>query len=152
MRHGAINSILTNYQILISTMEAVQQGHDEYAAKANGLLHKLESFDTYFGLRLAALVYAPAETFSMNLQAKDTLVSEALKGSKFLVQHYASLRNDAAFAKFYQDVLNATSDLTNEPMLPRFRKAPRRLDGCSQPHRYGSPEDKINTGMNTSMS
>lgn len=38
VRHSAIDSILKNYQSLKSTLEAVQLGHDEYAAKARGLL------------------------------------------------------------------------------------------------------------------
>ena len=36
--HSAIASILKNYQALMSTLNIVQQGHDEYAAKGKGLL------------------------------------------------------------------------------------------------------------------
>ena len=66
---------MVNYETLVSTMESVRQGRDEYAAKANGLLSDLESFNNYFALRLAEMVLAPAEQFSVNLQAKNTLVS-----------------------------------------------------------------------------
>lgn len=123
-------------------MESVRQGKDEYAAKANGLLSNLESFDTFFGLKLAELIFAPAEQFSVNLQAKDTLVSEAIKGSKMLVKHYASLRTEDAFDRFYGNVLESSANVTGEPVLPRRRKAPRRLDDGSEPHRYVTAKDK----------
>ena len=42
VRHASINSILLNYEILLSTLEEVQNGHDEYAAKASGLHAQME--------------------------------------------------------------------------------------------------------------
>ena len=44
-----------------STLEEVQEGHNEYAAKANGLFSKMEQFETYFGLQFAYLLSAPAK-------------------------------------------------------------------------------------------
>ena len=72
-------SVLKNYQALLSALQVIQQGHDEYAAKARGLLTQMESFDTFFSLKLSHLVFAAAEQFSINLQAKDTTVGEGLK-------------------------------------------------------------------------
>ena len=65
-------SILKNYEALMSTLDTVQQGHDEYASKGKGLLMCMESFDLFFGLHLAYRVFCAAEQFSINLQAKDT--------------------------------------------------------------------------------
>ena len=61
VRHSAINSILLNYEVLLRTLETVEVGHDEYAAKAHGLRMRMES---YFGLKLAYTVYSAAEQFS----------------------------------------------------------------------------------------
>lgn len=142
VRHGSINSILSNYRTLITTLDTVQQGHDEYAAKAKGLLARLESFELFFGLKLAYLVYSATEQLSVNLQAKDTTVSESLKGSCLLVQWLKSMRNEAAFETFHGGVVKASEGLTDEPVLPRYRKPPRRLDAGGQPHRYDSPKDR----------
>ena len=80
VRHSAIDGILKNYQLaLMSTLDVVQQGCDEYAAKGKGLLTPMESFDTYFSLKLASLVFSAAEQFSTNLQAKDVTVAEGIK-------------------------------------------------------------------------
>ena len=68
VRHGAINSILMNYETLLKTLDSVAEGCDEYAAKAHGLYVKMESFETYFGLKLAHKIFAAAEQFSVNLQ------------------------------------------------------------------------------------
>ena len=69
VRHSAIDSILKNYQNLMSSLDIIQQGHNEYAAKGKGLLTQMESFDTstFFSLKLAYLIFAAAEQFSINL-------------------------------------------------------------------------------------
>ena len=126
----------------MSTLEAVQQGHDEYAAKGKGLLTQIESFDTIFSLKLAYLVFSAAEQFSTNLQAKDTTVAEGTRGALLLRSHYSSLRSEAAFTTFYQAVLESSRGVTDEPVLPRYRRVPRRMDEGAQPHRYTSPEDR----------
>ena len=64
VRHASISSILKNYKVLQSTLEEVQEGHDEYAAKAYGLFNKMELFETYFGLEFTSLLFGPAEQFS----------------------------------------------------------------------------------------
>ena len=42
VRNASISTILKDYKVLLSTLEEVQEGHDEYAAKANGLFSKME--------------------------------------------------------------------------------------------------------------
>ena len=142
VRHSAINSILKNYQNIMSSLNIIQQGHDEYAAKGKGLLTQMESFDTFFSLKLAYLIFAAAEQFSINLQAKDTTVTEGIKGANLLKLHYTSMRTDESFSTFYQGVLKESEGLTDEPVLPRYRRVPRRLDDGASPHRYTSPEDR----------
>ena len=61
--------MLGNYKILQNVLEKVEEGHDEYAVKAHELLLKMESFDMYFGLKLAYLIFSAGEQLSINLQA-----------------------------------------------------------------------------------
>ena len=137
VRHSAIYSILKNYETPMYTLDIVQRGHDEYAAKAKGLLIHMESFSMFFSLKLAYLVYTPAQQFSTNLQARDTIASEALKGASLLSSRYSSLRNEAAFSSFYGDVLELSKTLTDEP---RYQKVPKRLESA-QPHRVSHPKE-----------
>ena len=142
VRHSAIDSILKNYQALMSSLQVIQQGHDEYAAKGKGLLSQMESFDTFFSLKLAYLIYSAAEQLSTNLQAKDTTIAEGSRGALLLRSHYTSLWSETAFNTFYHDVLESSSGLTDEPVLPRYRRIPRRIDEGALPHHYMSPKDR----------
>ena len=78
------------YKVLHDTIEEVQKGRDEYAAKARGLCMKMEMFETLFGLKLAHFIFATAEQFSINLQAKDITVSESIHGAELLIRHLKS--------------------------------------------------------------
>ena len=128
--------------MLMTTLEIVRHGHDEYAAKGSGLLAMMESFETFFSLKLAYRVFSAAEQFSINLQAKDTTVSEGTRGADLLRSHYVSLRSYNAFTDFYKDVLHSSGGLTDEPVLPRCRKVPRRYDEGCETHRYAFPEHR----------
>ena len=88
------------------------------------------------------MIFASAEQFSINLQAKDTTVAEGIKGANLLKFHYTAMRTDESFATFYQAVLTESEGLTDEPVLPRYRRVPRRLDAGASPHRYTTPEDR----------
>lgn len=118
VRHSSISSILQNYSVLQALLEEVQRGHDEYAAKASGILSKMDSFDTFFSLKLAYLVYSAAEQFSTNMQAKDITAQEASERAILLIKHLKSLRTEEKFECFYEQLLKESSSLTEEPRLP----------------------------------
>ena len=122
---------MKNYRALISCLQCVEEGRDEYAAKARGLLIQMESFELYFSLKLSYAFFAAVEQLSINLQAKDTTVGEELKGARLLRSHLSTLRSDDKFSVFYDDVLQSSQGLTDEPVLPRYRKIPRKLDDGS---------------------
>ena len=113
-----------------------------YAAKASGLMECMENFDTYFALKLAYLVLSAAEQLSVNLQAKDITVQEAINGAKLLTTHLMSLRNEVKFNIFYDRVCQDCRDLTEEPQLPRHRKRPRRLVEGAGTHQYQDPKER----------
>ena len=127
VRHSSLNSILLNYITIIETLDDVRKGKDEYAAKANGLLMHMETFEIFFSLKLAHLLFSASEQFSTNLQAKDTSIYNATHGAELLVTHYNSLRYNSQVNLFYDCVLQQSSGLTDEPSLPRYRKGPDNM-------------------------
>ena len=141
VRHSSITSILKNYRILMVALEQIQVGHDEYAAKASRLLNEMEQFNTYFGLKLALQIFAPTEQFSINLQAVDVTVQEALRGAALLVSHLKSLMTETVYNCFYDHTVEESGTLTEEPKLPRIRKPPRRIDHGSSPYTYACAKD-----------
>lgn len=101
VRHSSIQSILRNYEILLSTLEEVEKGHDDYAAKASGLHYKMERFDTFFSLKLSYLIFSATEQLSTNLQSKDITIQEAIKGATLLSSYLKSIRSEEKFNDFY---------------------------------------------------
>ena len=118
VRHTSISSILNNYKVLLTALEQIQLGHDEYAARASGLLTQIRSFEIYFALKLAYLGFFLAEQLSINLQSVDLTVQEALNGARLSRTHLQTLRNDRHFDRFYESVWQESLTLTDEPCLP----------------------------------
>ena len=121
IRHTSISSILNNYKVLLTALEQIQLGHDEYAARASGLLTQMRSFKIYFALKFAYLVFSSAEQLSINLQSVDLTVQEALNGARLLRTHLQTLRNDRHFDRFYESVWQESLTLTDKPCLPQQR-------------------------------
>ena len=65
-------------------------------------------------------------------------MQEANRGAELLVSHLQSLRTEAKFDHFYEQVVeqSSSSTVTEEPKFPRSRKLPKRLDEGACPHRY----------------
>ena len=142
VRTGAINGVLANYSTLCKALDEISiSGRDEYAMKASGFLQQMEKFSTFFGLKLGYLVFSLTERLSCTLQGKDTTVQEAVEAAKLTELYLCRLRSDEEYTKFYRKVLEASKDLTEEPVLPRKRKIPRRLNDGADPHHHESPED-----------
>ena len=77
VRTGAINSVLINYQVVCDALCKIsEEGRDEYAMKAGGILHAMEKFCTSFGLHLSHLVFTVTEQLLLSFQGqgKDTTV------------------------------------------------------------------------------
>ena len=88
----------------------------------------MEDFDTFFGLKLSYLIFAPAEQCSTNIQAIDITVQEAMKGAKVLVSHLDLLRKETLFDHFCLSAVQESRSLTGKPKFPRNQKLPRRID------------------------
>jgi len=79
VRTEAMEAVIKQYSLLMETMKEVPSTtRDEYDLKAAGVLTALERFVILFGLKLGHLLFGAAEETSKALQAKDTLVKEAV--------------------------------------------------------------------------
>lgn len=108
---------------------------------AEELVAMLQHFDTFFGLNLAYLIFSATEQTSTTLQAKDTSVQEAFTAVNLAVAFLKRQRNDTAYQLFYLSVLLKAKKYIDDPVLPRYRRPPRHLDGGSAPHSFTSPEE-----------
>ena len=139
VRTSAIQSIISNYAVLCDTLCKInEEGRDDYAIKAGGILCVMEKFSTYFGLQLSHLIFSAMEQLSLSLQGKDTTVQEALQASKLALAYLRRQRSDVEFDRFYSRTIECSKDLTSEPTLPRYRKRPRRFEDGEPTHRFDS--------------
>ena len=112
---------------------------DEYGLKTGGILCALEKFETYFSLRFGFLLFCCAENISKVLQAKDISIQEAVSAVLTTQAFYSRQRQDDAFNKFFEGVVNDSHGLgIGEPILPRFRRPPSKFGGSNQ-HEFDNP-------------
>ena len=114
---------------------------DEYGLKAGGILAVLEKFETFFSLHLGSLLFGCAENRSKVLQTKDTSVQEAISAVRVTQSFYKHQRlDDDTFERYFETTVNDTRVLNiGEPVLPRFRRPPKRFDGDTQ-HEFCNPK------------
>ena len=141
-RTGAIEAVLKNYSTLQGTMREVNATqHDDNGIAACGVATLMESFQTYWGLKLSHIVFSTAEELSRSLQSKDISVQEAQLACKSVRQYYQKLRQDEQeFEHIYNETVREAAALDIEPTLPRYRKRPKKLDDGQDPHKFDSPK------------
>ena len=138
VRTRSLGAIASNYAVLtIALLEIHEGGRDEYALKAGGYLATMDKFSTYFGIKLSYLLFSATEQLSMTLQGQDTTIQEAVSGAHLAIKFLENQRNDDKFDRFYSRIVEDSKELTTEPVLPRYKRPPRRFDeGSTQGHRF----------------
>ncbi len=110
--------------------------------KANGCLHALEKYSTLFGLRLAHTLFGATEEVSLLLQRKDLTIQEALSGVGAAKAFFKRLRCTEEFDRFYDATVKAAEQFAiSQPVLPRQRRRPARIEEGTSPHEYPSPRE-----------
>ena len=140
VRTRAIGAVLTNYSLLLDALEIIQRGKDEYAMKANGYLTSMQQFGIFLGLKLSYLIFAATEQLSLTLQGKDTTIQEGYQAAVVARSYFEKQRTDAAYDTFYSVVVTKSKDMTDDPVLPRQRRPPRRIDSDTLSHEFSTPK------------
>ena len=135
-----MDAALKNYSLIQDTLDEIKEGKDEYALKAVGLLNSMEKFSMYFGLQLSHFIFSATEQLSIALQGKETSLQQAVQASRLTIGFLARQRDDNLFNTFYSRILGASDGLTNQPILPRLRRPPRRRDSASSAHVFETPQ------------
>ena len=70
--------MIENYETLLEALDEISETcKDEYGRKAVGFHAFIGKFSTFFGLKLAHLVFSASEQLSITLQNKDTTTQDA---------------------------------------------------------------------------
>jgi len=130
VRAQSICSVLDNYCTLRDTLYdiSVSKTSDDSGAKAGGLATKMNTFETYFGLKIAYQVFEPSEICSKKLQSINISVSEAKNAACEVAELIEKARSDASFNIRYEQCLKTAASLDiDPPELPRPHRIPKRL-------------------------
>ena len=142
IRTAAINAILVNYPAISEELTEIGNSRCEASSRAVGIMALMDRFSTFFGLKLAYLVFSATEEVSTTLQYKDINVQEALTAVKSAQHFLERQRSDSAFDLFYDSVVKeATEKDLQQPTLPRQKRIPKRIDDNTQNHVYSTPKD-----------
>lgn len=85
------------------------------------------------------LVFAITEVVSLFLQSKNIMLQDAVGQVNVACRCLQRHRTDEAYNLFYENCLNDSNLLSNQPCLHRARRPPRRIDSDSEPHVFETP-------------
>ena len=119
----------------------MSQGYDEYARRARGQMALMEKFSTHFGLRLSYAVFGAAEQLSRIIQAKQISIQDAVKAAHTAKASYEGMRKEQVYSQFYDQVAEDVTGKTEGLVLPRYRRAPKCLDGGASPAQFGTVKE-----------
>ena len=102
----------------------------------------MEKFDTLFGIKLGCTLFSASESLSKSLQSKNITFQEALAAVNLCKDFYPKQREEEALNCLNDKVVKCGQDLEiNVPSLPRYRRAPARIEDVSSPHKYSMPRN-----------
>jgi Domain of unknown function (DUF4371) len=141
VRVKSIQSLLDNYEALCSALEeAASRSTDDSSAKASGFLKRLETFETYFGLRASLAVLEHAEGCNTFLQSTNISVADAKQSAMKTADVIESMRSESQFGLLYAECEKKAVDLDLAPaVLPRIRRAPKRYDSGAEAVQFETP-------------
>jgi len=142
MRVSSVESVLKNYSELISFLQDVSDtDRSDAGSKASGFVRQLLTFSTFCSLKLIYEVFSRSESLARSLQSPKLSLCKAQGMVNALTCLLNSRRSDDSFVTFWEAVVSEAANLGIEPMVPRIRRIPRRIDDGSSQHLDQTVED-----------
>ena len=147
VKHKAFESVQRNYEPLLQMLDTISNGLNgssciEVRSKAGGILHNFQTFNLLFGIMLSERFFGITDSLSRSLQGQNVTAFDAKHAAETVCQTISGLRTDEEFKTFWENATFKAQQLNlSEPVLPRTRRLPRRLDSGSNPHADASPKD-----------
>lgn len=113
----------------------------EAGAKANGFLKIMQKFESIFLLRTLIVIFERVEQVNAQLQSKSLWYREVRCLIDTLIASLSAQRQNG-FQVLWTEVSAKVKELdVDEPVLPRPKKVPRRLDEGSVSYNFNSAEE-----------
>ena len=146
VRAESLQSVILNYSVIYSVLEEIieeYRGNSEATSQARGIMVTMEKFSFLFGIVIGEKLFSITDTLSKALQRKTMSAIEAKRLAAVTLSSLKEQRSDTHFDKVWEELLaKATEFDCEEPVLPRRRRAPKRIDeATSTTHFDATPED-----------
>ncbi len=131
VKGASIGSILENYSVLKLLWEESLEGSllADIKGRIIGMKVQMSEFHLLFGLHLCERILKITDNLSVSLQAESMSAADGQAIAEKTIQTLKDMRSDSMLELFwkYVECMQKRTD-TNEPLLPRKRKAPKRLE------------------------
>ena len=108
----------------------------EMKSRIIGIKHQMETFNYFFGVSLASLIFGHSDNLSKTLQHSYISAVEGQFVAKMsAVKTLQTMRSDLQFDLFWAKIIHIASEFNiDKPLLPRKRKRPSRYElGSAEP-------------------
>ena len=131
IRGNSVESIIRNYNNLKQLWdECLEKRLDpDIKGRIIGVKTQMTQYKVLFGLTLCERVLKITDNLSATLQKQSLPAAEAQSIAEMTIKTLEGMRSDEAFGLFFKlvECVRKSTD-TEEPSLPRKRKAPRRFE------------------------
>lgn len=143
LRVNSLISIRNNYKTLLEFCDNVGLENSDSGVKARGFSKCLQRFETLMLLEISIETLQKVEALNETLQATSINFTSVIRRVGVLKTSLNEQRSDVKFHEIYNKTLDAARryDL-DEPVLPRQRRAPKRLHDSNTHYFHRTPEDR----------
>ena len=146
VRAESLRSVIANYEVLQELMEEIieeYRGITEATSSAKGILSTMEKFSFLFGVVVSQPFFSITDKLSKAVQTKSICAFEATEYASVTLKCLEEERSEDRFNCLWEDLMSKKTKFgVGEPVLPRKRRAPTRLDQNSSNSYYDeSPKE-----------
>lgn len=144
VREKAIVGVLDNYVALLELLEDLANSNDKVSSKAAGIRSQMEKGEFYLGLLMSKNLFHAGETLSKLLQDPKSTVSGGIEAATLTITRLLDQRSEEKFNELWGNMNDKLKEFSlEEPILPRFRKKPKRYDNNHAPLTFSTPKDRL---------
>ena len=139
VRADSLKSVLDNYIVLQELWEEAEKTtkDSDITARVIGVASQMTNFDFYFGVYLGEMILKHSDNLSRTLQKKDLSAAEGQHIASLVKATLQSIHSTDRFDSFWKVLTKKAEQLNiDEPILPRKRRAPRRIEIGESPAEF----------------
>ena len=139
VRADSLKSVLDNYVVLQELWEEAEKTtkDSDITARVIGVASQMRNFEFFFGIYLGEMILRYSDNLSRTLQKKDLSAAEGQHVPGLVKATLQSMCSTDQFDLFWKVLTKKAAQLNiDEPILPRKRRAPRRIEIGESPAEF----------------